>query len=91
MNPDAMKEAIPKFYGASTIGERGQLVIPAEARKDMGLTPATKVMVFGNNFGEGLLIIKAESVAELVANASRMLSDLQNMLNTHDDNPDELR
>jgi len=36
VNPDAMKEAIPKFYGASTIGERSQLVIPAEARKDMG-------------------------------------------------------
>jgi HAE1 family hydrophobic/amphiphilic exporter-1 len=32
---------VPKFYGATTIGERGQVVIPAEARKDLDLQPPT--------------------------------------------------
>ena len=38
----------PKFYGAMTTGERGQVVIPAEARSDLDLTPSTKLLVFGN-------------------------------------------
>ncbi|APV43696.1 looped-hinge helix DNA binding domain-containing protein, AbrB family [Dehalogenimonas formicexedens] len=38
----------PKFYGSTTIGERGQMVIPAEARKDFDITPASKLLVFGS-------------------------------------------
>ncbi len=78
-------EAIPKFYGATTIGERGQVVVPAEARKDLNLTPSTKVMVFGGPIGEGLLIVKAESVAEIMAHASRMLSGMEEVLKSSTD------
>ena len=35
-----------KFCGATTVGERGQIVIPAEARKEYGLEIGDKVMVF---------------------------------------------
>jgi AbrB family looped-hinge helix DNA binding protein len=73
-------ENIPKFYGATTIGERGQVVIPAEARKDLDLSHATKVMVFGVPMGEGLLIVKADSVAEMLAHASKMLSGVEEVL-----------
>jgi AbrB family looped-hinge helix DNA binding protein len=73
-------EGIPKFYGATTIGERGQVVVPAEARKDLNLAPATKVMVFGGLIGEGLLIVKADSVAEMLTHASQMLSGVEDML-----------
>jgi AbrB family looped-hinge helix DNA binding protein len=71
-----------KFYGASTIGERGQIVIPAEARKDFDITPSTKLMFFGSPNGIGLMITKAESVAEVVARASEMLSGIQKVLKT---------
>jgi bifunctional DNA-binding transcriptional regulator/antitoxin component of YhaV-PrlF toxin-antitoxin module len=30
------------FYGSATVGERGQIVIPAEARAELGLTPGDK-------------------------------------------------
>jgi len=78
-------EAIPKFYGATTIGERGQVVVPAEARKDLNLSPSTKVMVFGGPIGEGLLIIKADSVAEILARASKMLSGVEEVLKSDKD------
>lgn len=86
MYPHDIEEAIPKFYGATTIGERGQIVIPAEARKDLELTPSTKVMVFSSNVGEGLLIIKAKSVSELLSRASRILSGFEDLLKAHGDN-----
>ena len=31
------------FYGSATVGERGQLVIPAEAREELGIHPGDKV------------------------------------------------
>jgi len=34
-------------YGTTTIGEKGQVVIPAEARKALGLVPGEKLLVFG--------------------------------------------
>ncbi|MCJ7606128.1 MAG: hypothetical protein MUO19_08895, partial [Dehalococcoidales bacterium] len=60
-------------------------VIPAEARKDLNLEPSTKVMVFGGSIGEGLLIVKAESVAEILAHASKMLSGVEEVLKSGGD------
>jgi len=37
-----------KFYGSVTVGERGQVVIPAEARKDFGIQPGDKLLVFAD-------------------------------------------
>lgn len=36
-----------EFYGATTVGAKGQVVIPAEARKAMGLKEGEKLLVFG--------------------------------------------
>ena len=36
-----------QFYGTTTLGERGQVVIPAEARKSMGIKKGDKLLVFG--------------------------------------------
>jgi AbrB family looped-hinge helix DNA binding protein len=80
-----MGEGIPKFYGATTIGERGQVVIPAEARKDLSLTHSTKVMVFGAPMGEGLLIVKADSISEMLARANKMLSGVEEVLKSSKD------
>lgn len=86
MHQHFMGEAIPRFYGATTIGERGQVVIPAEARKDLDLAHSTKVMVFsGGPIGEGLLILKADSVAEMIARANQMLSGVKDILKSETD------
>ena len=85
MHPHIMGEGVPKFYGATTIGERGQVVVPVEARKDLNLSPSTKVMVFAGPMGEGLLIIKADSVAKILARANKMLSGVEEVLKSTDD------
>ena len=36
-----------RFYGATTVGEKGQTVIPAEAREAMKLKKGDKLLVFG--------------------------------------------
>ena len=42
-----VKNMMPKFFGTSTIGERGQIVIPSDAREEMGIKPGQKMIFFG--------------------------------------------
>ncbi len=37
-----------KFYGSITVSKRGQVVIPADARKDFGIKTGDKLLVFGD-------------------------------------------
>jgi AbrB family looped-hinge helix DNA binding protein len=50
------------FYGSSTIGERGQVVIPAEARQDLGLKPGDKVLFMRHPIHEGLMLFQIDAV-----------------------------
>ncbi|HHX86912.1 MAG TPA: AbrB/MazE/SpoVT family DNA-binding domain-containing protein [Firmicutes bacterium] len=64
-----------KFYGAVTMGERGQIVIPQEAREEMRLSPGDKLLVFSRGAkGMGLSIMCARDVSEFVARAMEELS-----------------
>ncbi|HSX41862.1 MAG TPA: AbrB/MazE/SpoVT family DNA-binding domain-containing protein [Candidatus Saccharimonadales bacterium] len=48
------------FFGSTTVGERGQVVIPAEAREKFNIKAGEKMLVFGAPHGEAIVIVKAE-------------------------------
>jgi AbrB family looped-hinge helix DNA binding protein len=54
-----------KLYGTTTVGARGQVVIPADARKDLGLKPGDQLMVMGK-FGKALGLIKTDEMESFV-------------------------
>lgn len=72
----------PKLYGTTTVGERGQVVIPAEARRDFEITPNTKLLVFGGPGHSGIMMTKAETVSELINMATGMLGRLEALQKT---------
>ena len=80
MEDSFFKHNAPKFYGATTVGERGQVVIPAEARRDFEITPTTKLLVFGSQGHGGLMLTKAEAVSEFITTATGMLTRFEEML-----------
>ena len=51
-----------KFYGTSTVGERGQIVIPADARNALGFHPGDKLLVMRHPVHPGLMIFKLDGV-----------------------------
>ena len=55
-----------KVYGTTTIGTRGQVVIPAKARHDLQLKPGDRLIVLGK-FGKALGRMKTEELAEFAA------------------------
>jgi AbrB family looped-hinge helix DNA binding protein len=52
-----------RFYGAITVSDRGQIVIPAEARRDFDIQVGDKLLVLGD-LKQGLAIIKASTLLE---------------------------
>lgn len=48
------------LFGIVTVGEKGQIVIPAKARKVFSINPGDDLVVVGDE-GQGLAIIKSES------------------------------
>ncbi|MDR1823887.1 MAG: AbrB/MazE/SpoVT family DNA-binding domain-containing protein [Bifidobacteriaceae bacterium] len=49
-----------KMYGTATVGERGQVSIPADARRELGIDPGDKVVVFGNKLNGAIVLLKAD-------------------------------
>jgi len=69
-----------KFYGSVTVGERGQIVVPIEARTEFKIKQKDKLVVFGFGPGGGLLILKAEVLNQYVSRSLEYLSSLQKVV-----------
>lgn len=50
------------FLGTTTVGERGQIVIPAEARQELGIEPGQKFVVMAGH-GGSLTLMKADTLS----------------------------
>jgi len=52
-----------RFYGTVTVSERGQIVIPAEARRDFDIKVGDKLLVLGD-LSQGIAIAKASVIID---------------------------
>jgi AbrB family looped-hinge helix DNA binding protein len=77
---EGRREAIGKCYGSATVGPRGQLVIPADARKEVGIEIGTKLLVFESFQGKGLALVRADAVEQLLKLVSERVSEFERML-----------
>ena len=47
------------LFGVATVGEKGQIVIPAEARKIFAISPGDKLVILGDE-SQGLALLKSD-------------------------------
>jgi len=54
-----------KYYGGAVVGEKGQIIIPAEVRKKFGIETGDRFLVMaGERMGAwGIVLIKGEMVS----------------------------
>lgn len=71
---------IGRCFGTAVLGPRGQLVIPAEARKELGIDTGSKLLVFGHFGGRGLIFIKAEAAEEMLNVMSSRLDEVAKLV-----------
>jgi AbrB family looped-hinge helix DNA binding protein len=53
-----------KFYGSVTVSERGQIVVPVDARKDFNINAGDRLLVFGD-LKTGLWIATLDIVGKM--------------------------
>ncbi len=61
------------LFGLVTVGDKGQIVIPAKARKLFEISPGDQLVVLGDE-GQGIAIVKAESLLSLANMVKRLKS-----------------
>ncbi len=69
-----------KCYGSTIISERGQIVIPAEARRAMGLEPGTRLLIFGPGGGQVLTLVTADTVSKFIRSAMERLAEFEQVI-----------
>ena len=68
-----------QFYGTATLGEKGQVVIPAEARESMDIRKGDKLLVFGMGY-DMIALTKLSKVEQFVSHLSRRLDTIREII-----------
>lgn len=67
------------FYGLTTLGEKGQVVIPAEAREALSLEKGEKLLVFG--LGKQVIALtKLNQIERILGHLENKLENLREVL-----------
>lgn len=54
-----------KFYGTVKVSERGQIAIPLELRKDLGINQGDVLLVGRKGDNSGLVLLKVDIVEDI--------------------------
>lgn len=65
------------FYGSVTVGERGQVVIPVDARDELGIKPGDKLLAFRSPAGKSIVLTTAEEFEGHMRRMNQRLGKLQ--------------
>ncbi len=69
-----------KTYGAVTIGERGQLVIPAQLRRALKIKSGNQLMVFAKLDKRIINLMSATDFSRFLERAERFITKLENKI-----------
>lgn len=73
------------FFGSVTVGERGQIVIPADARHKYSISPGERLLVFGHPNNVGLMMVKMSGMSAFIS----MMQAVLDMAETDTSEADE--
>ena len=68
------KTNIRRVFGTAKVGDRGQIVIPKEARELFGIQPGDTLLILGES-DAGLIVSRPEALNDL---ADKLLNSVKN-------------
>ncbi len=75
-----------KCFGSMTVNAKGQVVIPASARRELGINAGDTILVFRALMGQqGLMLIKADTMEQMLGLVSEGLARFEEMLKEQKD------
>ena len=69
-----------RCLGSTTVGPRGQVVIPVNARKELGIDAGTTLLVFKALRGQGLVLLKVDTIEQMMSMVSERLTDFEKLV-----------
>lgn len=66
-----------KLYGTATVGTKGQVVIPADAREELGIEPGDRLYVVGSPDSKVVGFIQEEQIEKFIEKLSLSLDSLR--------------
>ncbi len=73
------KSSRKKFIGIATVGEKGQIVIPAEARAAMKLMKGEKLIVMSAH-DDTIMIMKASRLEAMASHLMKHLASVRKLM-----------
>lgn len=70
-----------KMFGTATVGTKGQIVIPSDAREELGIEPGDKLYIAGSTSKKVLFCLKEEQFHELIAKLTDGVDAANDFLN----------
>ncbi len=64
-----------RLYGTATVGTKGQIVIPADAREELGIQPGDRLYIVNAMHSSGIVCIKEEALADMVNHLTAQIDD----------------
>ena len=68
------KSNSPRVFGTAKVGDRGQIVIPKEAREFIGIEPGATLLILGKH-DTGVIVTKPETLNDL---ANQIFQSIEN-------------
>ena len=69
----------PEFYGSTVISDKGQIVIPVEARNALNLEKGEKLLVMGMD-DKGLMLMKVSAFEKFSSEMAKRQSELEDLI-----------
>lgn len=65
-----------KFWGSATVGAKGQVVIPAEAREGLGIKEGDKLLIVSPANSESIMVVKPDVLEQHMQRVQTNIKDL---------------
>jgi AbrB family looped-hinge helix DNA binding protein len=72
-----VKDFEHRFYDVATVGERGQVVIPSNARKALGIKAGDKLIALEGPMGSSIVFFKMKSMNTFLHKVMKTLGGVQ--------------
>jgi AbrB family looped-hinge helix DNA binding protein len=70
----------PIFYGSTTVGERGQIVLPAQLRKDLHINKGDKLLVMRDHHGSRIILVNPETMNKFLDMMSESIYQIKSKI-----------
>jgi len=69
-----------KFYGSTTVGERGQIVLPAKLRKDFKINKGDKLLVIVDPHGSRVTLVNPDTMSKFLDTVSENINQIKSKI-----------